>query len=91
MRLSHLLFIPPFDTSGLPRLILEAIMFARATTVASLASFSLAATYSQVASHVGETFLDGFNVMAIPDPTNGRVYVLVCILQLDLLKLIEFQ
>lgn len=54
-------------------------MFARAATVASLASFSMAATYSQVASHVGTNFLDGFNVMAMPDPTNGRVYVLIVI------------
>ena len=35
----------------------------------------LAATYSLDDNFVGTSFLSGFTHEAIPDPTNGRVYV----------------
>lgn len=35
----------------------------------------LAATYTQSDSFSGSSFLSGFTHQAIPDPTNGRVYV----------------
>lgn len=42
---------------------------------ACLVATVLAATYTQSDSFSGTSFLSGFTHQAIPDPTNGRVYV----------------